>query len=239
MKSIRRLSLTILSLTTFLFQASATWSIIVVDPVTKTIGIAGASCTYSVYGIGAIVPGKGAVVVQAMSHPLARLKGLQMIMADASPQQIMEAMKDPEFDPEEQQYAVICVSNPNEPQTYTGAENPAHKGTLTAKGLSVQGNTLAHPDVIKAVLNAAVKAQQLALPVEEVLLLALEAGATAGGDRRCGSTKASSAFLTVAHAGDSPKKPYLNLVVYGTDENVAAVGALRQKFDRWKNNRDD
>jgi hypothetical protein len=62
-------------------QAKATWSVIVIDPNTKEIGIAGASCTYSVYGIGGIVPGKGAVVVQAMSNKLARNKGLQMMLA--------------------------------------------------------------------------------------------------------------------------------------------------------------
>ena len=63
----------------------ATWSIIIIDPNTKEIGIVGASCTYNCYGIGEIVPGKGAIIVQAMSNKNAREKGLQMIVADASP----------------------------------------------------------------------------------------------------------------------------------------------------------
>jgi hypothetical protein len=37
----------------------ATWSIIVVDPKTNEIGIAGASCSFNCYGIGHIVPGMG------------------------------------------------------------------------------------------------------------------------------------------------------------------------------------
>ncbi|MEO8402983.1 MAG: hypothetical protein ABI480_00250 [Chitinophagaceae bacterium] len=49
----------------FLHMSAFAWSIIVVDPKTKQIGIAGASCTQGVYGIGAIYPGEGAVVVQA------------------------------------------------------------------------------------------------------------------------------------------------------------------------------
>jgi len=65
MKALQRLSLIGLVLTASVIQAYATWSIILIDPQTKAIGIAGASCTYSVYGIGSIVPGKGAVVVQA------------------------------------------------------------------------------------------------------------------------------------------------------------------------------
>jgi uncharacterized Ntn-hydrolase superfamily protein len=48
------------------------------------------------------------------------------------------------------------------------------------------------------VLNAAIKAQKDSLSIEDVLILALEAGAKFGGDKRCGDTKALSAFLTIA-----------------------------------------
>lgn len=65
----------------------ATWSIIMIDPQTKEIGIAGASCTYNCYGIGRIVPGVGAVIVQAMSNSQARQKGVQLILAEATPKQ--------------------------------------------------------------------------------------------------------------------------------------------------------
>ncbi|HVF82465.1 MAG TPA: DUF1028 domain-containing protein, partial [Flavisolibacter sp.] len=113
-------------------------------------------------------------------------------------------------------------------------ENPSAKGAVTAKGISVQGNTLTNAEELKAVLDAALKAQKASLPIQEVLMLALEAGAKTGGDKRCGNRKASSAFITVAKPGDDPKKPYLNLVVNGTDEKANAVEALRKKFDDWK-----
>lgn len=76
---LKQLILTFCLLTLLSTTASATWSIIIIDPKTKEIGIAGASCTASVYGIGGIVPGKGAVVVQAMSNKQARNKGLKMV----------------------------------------------------------------------------------------------------------------------------------------------------------------
>ena len=60
--TIRKLLLTaflLLSLDSF-----ATWSIIIVDTVTGEIGIAAASCTYSVYGIGGIVPGSWENIVR-------------------------------------------------------------------------------------------------------------------------------------------------------------------------------
>jgi uncharacterized Ntn-hydrolase superfamily protein len=233
MISLKRICLTVFLIAAFGFPSYCTWSIIVIDPVTKEIGIAGASCTYSVYGIGAIVPGKGAIVVQAMSNSLARMKGFRMIMADATPREILKAIKDPYFDPESQQYAIICISDIEHPQTFTGSENPSHKGAVTAKGISVQENTLTNPGQLKAVLDAALTAQKALLPIQEVLMLALEAGAKTGGDKRCGDRKASSAFLTVAKPGDVTT-PYINLIVNGTNEKANAVEGLRKKFNDWK-----
>jgi len=234
MKILKLTFLTLCLLIIFLNHSYATWSIIVVDPKTNKIGIAGASCTNSVYGIGAIIPGKGAVVVQAMSNLFARVKGLEMILANAAPGEILEAMKDPRYDPENQQYAIISVNYLDSPATYTGTSTTPYKGALTAKGISVQGNTLTNAEELQSVLNTAVKAQQDSLSIEDVLMLALEAGAKLGGDKRCGEIKALSAFLTVVKPDDDPKKPYLNLIVNGTDDKVNAVEALRQRFNNWK-----
>ncbi len=212
----------------------ATWSIIVYDPETKKIGMAGASCTYSVYGIGGIIPGKGAIIVQAMSSPFARSKGLKMLMNDDSPQSIMEAMKHPDFEPEEQQYAILSVKYAETPLTFSGDDIPGFKGSLTSKNLSVQGNTLASATVLKAVYDTALQAIKDGKSIEEILMLAMEAGSDAGGDSRCGEQRASSAFLTVAKSSDDRQHPYLNLVIYGNDEEANAVKALRKKFNGWK-----
>jgi len=64
-------------------------------------------------------------------------------------------------------------------------------------------------------------------------MIALEAGAKTGGDKRCGERKASSAFLTVSKP-DDVEKHWLNLVIYGNDDHTHAVEALRRKFDDWK-----
>jgi uncharacterized Ntn-hydrolase superfamily protein len=234
MNMLQRFCLSLLLLIVFAVNANATWSIIVIDPKTREIGIAGASCTYNVYGIGAVIPGKGAIVVQAMSNYFARVKGYEMILADAPPDSIIKAMQDPFFDPEEQQYAIVSIRYLDKPATYTGKENEPHKGALTARGISVQGNTLASAGELQAVLDAALKAQKESLRIEEVLMRALEAGAAHGGDKRCGNTKASSAFITVAQPGDDMRKPSLNLLVVGNDETVNAVEALRKKLDKWK-----
>ncbi len=237
-KTIKKLCLSILLLTVSCLPSFATWSIIVIDPKTKEIGIAGASCTASVYGIGLIVPGKGAIVVQAMSNSLARMQGFNMIIDGAKPAAILDKIRHPDYDPEQQQYAILCMNDINHPATYTGTKTISHAGTLTANGISVQGNTLTNPEELQAIFDAAVKAQKDSLPIQDILMLALEAGAKYGGDKRCGERKASSAFITVSKPEDV-KKHWLNLVIYSNDDHTPAVEALRQKFDNWKANREN
>ena len=234
MRNLKQLVLTISLLVILTNSAKATWSIIIIDPKTKEIGIAGASCTYSVYGIGGIVPGKGAVVVQAMSNKSARNKGLQMILADASPDEILKALRDPDFDPENQQYAIVCVNKPNAPNAYTGKETTPYKGSITAKGISIQGNTLSNKKMLNEILQAVIKAQKALLPIQDVLMLALETGAEYGGDNRCGNRKASSAFITVARPNDDARHPYINIVVKESDYSSNAVKVLRKRFDSLK-----
>jgi len=211
----------------------ATWSIIIIDPVTKEIGIAGASCTYNCYGIGKIIPGMGAVIVQAMSNGQARNKGIEMILAESSPADIIKAMRDPAFDPERQQYAVVTIKFFNDPAGYTGDSTIKYNGVLTASGVSVQGNTLAGKNELKIIFDAVQQGKNRALNVAEILMLALEAGSNAGGDKRCGEQKASSAFIIVAKPGS--KQPYLDLNIFGQGkEGPNAVTLLRKKFETFK-----
>ena len=238
MKTIRQVCFSILLLTVLDLPSFATWSIVVIDPKTKEIGIAGASCTVSVYGIGLILPGKGAIVVQANGNPFARLQGFKMLMNDAKPAVILEELRQPQYDPEQQQYAILCMSNINQPATYTGTKAIAHAGTLTGHGISVQGNMLTNRDELQAIFDAAVKAQKDSLPIQDILMLALEAGAKSGGDKRCGERKASSAFVIVAKPDDVDKY-WLSLIILGNDDHTHAVEALRQKFDDWKSKREN
>jgi len=229
----KNLCLSMLLLTVLSLPSFATWSIIVVDPKTKKIGIAGASCTPSVYGIGAIMPGKGAIVVQANGNPFAKLQGFRMIMDGATPATILQKLKSPDFDPEHQQYAIISMDDISHPVTYTGTQTVSYASTLTGNGITVQGNMLTNPDEIQIIFDAAVKAQKDSLPIQDILMIALEAGAKSGGDKRCGERKAASAFLTVSKPEDIDKH-WLNLVILGDDGHTHAVEALRLKFDEWK-----
>ena len=161
-----------------------------------------------------------------------------MLMNDSTPAAILKKLRQQDFDPEQQQYAIMSMNDIEHPITYTGTRTISHAGTLTGNGISVQGNMLTHPEEIQAIFDAAIKAQKDSLPIQEILLLALEAGARSGGDKRCGERKASSAFVIVAKP-DDVEKYWLSLIITGNDDRTHAVEALRQKFDDWKAKREN
>ena len=211
----------------------ATWSIIMIDPRTNEIGIAGASCTYNCYGIGKIIPNVGAIIVQAMSNNQARERGIEMILAESTPEQIIQALRNPDFDPERQQYAVVTIKYINSPSTYTGDSTKQFNGAFTKSGVSVQGNTLTSDSELKIIMQAVEKGQKELLNITDILMSALEAGSTSGGDKRCGEQKASSAFIIVARPDD--KKPYVDLNIFGQGKGGQnAVVLLRKKYEKWK-----
>jgi uncharacterized Ntn-hydrolase superfamily protein len=214
-------------------EARATWSIIAVDRATGQIGIAAASCTNNVQGIGSIVPGKGVVVVQAMSNNDARARATELLKAGAAPEDIVRGIRDPRFDPENQQYGVVVLPDGHSPATYSGTAISGWSGARTADGVSVQGNILVSERVVTAVLDAFQR--EPARPLAERLVDALAAGAAAGGDRRCGSQQATSAYVTVYNRDDADGAPYVHVAVYGIErEGQPAVATLVAAFDRWR-----
>lgn len=208
----------------------ATWSIIAIDRETGEIGIAGASCTFDVQGIASIVPGKGAVIVQAASNYFARMKGVGLMRSNANPDEILRAMKNKEFDPENQQYGVIVLDGNTVPLVYSGANIKEWNGSKIGKDFAVLGNILVSEDVINKAYEAFENARDKSLA--ERLMLALKAGEEAGGDKRCGSQFAASAFISVYNPKDGA---ILKLSIHGIDRGgKPAVTLLNKQFEYWR-----
>ncbi len=205
-----------------------TWSIAAVDFQTGEIGVAGASCTFNVQGIGEVIPGKGAVIVQGMSSDEAMERAMEMLQEDEDLQLILKEVRDSKYDPENQQYAIISLDSSLMPVAYTGKSLDNTKGERVEKGVSVQGNVLADEKVLNATMEAFKTSEG---SITEKLVKALEAGAERGGDLRCGDQKARSAFVTVYRKTDNARFPYFHLVVYGTEKGgVPAVEYLAKEF---------
>jgi uncharacterized Ntn-hydrolase superfamily protein len=218
-------------------QAHATWSVIVLDKETRSIGLAGASCSDYVAGIAGYVAGKGAVMAQAASNWQAKTKAEDLIRTGAAPDQILATIIDPNFDPEfsRQQYAIMTFDAFDKPVTYTGTNTEDYHGAITGDGFSTQGNMLPGSAVLEAVATSIDATRKTKQPIEEILLRALEAGASAGGDKRCGKQRATSAFIMVIRADLPWWEPYLNLNVHHVHKGGPnAVALVRGEYRRWK-----
>ncbi len=210
-------------------QSFATWSIIAVDRTTGEIGIAGASCTFDVSGIASIVPGRGAIVVQAQSSYFARMRGVDLMSENADILEILNAMRDDRFDPENQQYGVVVLDTNTKPLVYSGKEINAWSGEQIGEDFAVMGNILVGEVVVSAAYRAFQANRDKSLA--ERLMLALRAGEQAGGDSRCGDQYARSAFLMIYGPEDDA---ILKLAIQGLDKGgKPAVALLNNQFERW------
>jgi uncharacterized Ntn-hydrolase superfamily protein len=211
-------------------KASATWSIVAVDRTTGEIGIVGASCTFDVQGIASVVPGKGAIVVQAASDYFARMKGVELMEKDATPIEIINALGDKQFQPDRQQYGVVILNKETLPIVHSGASIKGWNGSKIDNDFAVLGNILVSEVVVKNAFNTFNENRDSSL--SERLMLALTAGEQAGGDKRCGAQYARSAFISVY----DPKDGAINKIsVHGVAHGgQPAVQLLNKKFYRLK-----
>ena len=207
----------------------ATWSIIAVDRKTGEIGIVGASCTFAVSGIASIVPGKGAIVVQAASSYFARMEGVSLMENNSTTQQILNGMMAERFQPEQQQYGVILIADGAIPMVYSGSEIWEWNGEMLGDDFAVLGNILPDEQVIKKAFKAFNAHRDKSL--SERLIMALKAGEEAGGDSRCGKQYARSAFLMIYQPTHGA---ILKLAVQGIEEGKKpAVSLLNEQFKLW------
>ena len=181
----------------------ATFSILGYDPDTGMIGGAVQSRVFSV-GNGVLwgEANVGMVATQAIVDVSYGPQALELLGQGMAPADIVEAIWDNDADPGHRGNAwpkagrQFSVMNPaGEVATYTGAEASDWAGHLLGEYCSAQGNILAGPAVVQDMVTAFENTEgHLSLR----LMAALEAGQTAGGDRR---GMQSAAMLVVQEDG--------------------------------------
>jgi uncharacterized Ntn-hydrolase superfamily protein len=228
-------------------EAGATWSIVAVDPATREVGVAGASCIGNVQMIGGLAPRRGAIAAQAMGNFEGRDRGVELLAGGASPQAVIEAIASARFDSfagidtsRLRQYGVAALGFEDAPAAFTGSWTFDWQGHQLGPGVSVQGNLLAGPAVVGRALTAfTARPPAGADRLADRLLRALEAGADAGGDGRCLPEQAAlSAFLMVAAPGDAPGSPSLRLIFPAVQPPPSVLrmllAELVQRWHRWR-----
>jgi uncharacterized Ntn-hydrolase superfamily protein len=216
-------------------RASATWSIVVLDRSTHRIGVAGASCTGDVYGIMGLAPGKGVLIAQALSSAPSIQLALKLLNGGVQADSVWRIIGDRAFDPQLaiRQYAIATFAG--EFIQFTGDSTPDYHGDRKDVDVLVQGNTLPGAVVLDRVMSAIRDARAKRRDMEDVLMAGLQAGADAGGDKRCGAQRATAAFLVVVNPDEPVGRPYLSIIVFGTARgSVNAVDFLHAKLSQWE-----
>jgi uncharacterized Ntn-hydrolase superfamily protein len=216
--------------------AFATWSIVAVDQTTREVGIAAATCFPGSYTIAGVVPGRGVVSAQGLTSQPARDHAIALLAEGTPAAVVLEAITSSKIDEDWffrrwfRQYGVASLSE-SKPlaQAYTGALALPHRGDRQAPGVSVQGNVLRAGVLDDALAGFLSTPKECGLAFS--LLVALESGAAAGGDRRCSRNQTSlSAFLIVARPDDSPGQPFVRIIApdqkEGGDNPVEVLGEL-------------
>jgi uncharacterized Ntn-hydrolase superfamily protein len=158
-----------------------TWSIIAKDPKTGAFGLAVTTCAFAVgarvpYGMGGI----GAVATQSFVNPYAGIDGLRLLQEGRSADEVIAIVT--AADPGAPNRQIHVMDRDGRTAAFTGGSCVDWCGSVSSKHVSVAGNMLAGPEVIEATLKTYEKAK--ARDFDDRLLLALEAGQEAGGDKR-------------------------------------------------------
>lgn len=199
-----------------------TWSIVARDPETGAFGIAVTTCFFAV---GALCPfveaGVGAVGTQALVNPLLGSRGLRLMAEGTTATAALPLLLAADTGRAHRQLHLIDRNG--DTAGHTGASCVPWCGHIGENDVSVAGNMLAGPAVIRATLDAYHAAQG---PFAARLLAGLDAGQAEGGDKR---GKQSAALLIAS----TEPYPDLDLRVDDHPEPLIELRRLYQVSRRY------
>lgn len=170
-----------------------TWSIVARDEANGQLGIAVATCAFAVGArVPSIATGVGAVASQAFTNPYFGARGLSLLRAGATADDVVRILTTADEGRANRQLHVM--DGAGRIAAYTGAECVSWCGHLVRDRFSVAGNMLAGPQVIEE--TARVFEASAGQPLSKRFMMALRAGEAAGGDKR---GKQSAAMLIHDH----------------------------------------
>jgi uncharacterized Ntn-hydrolase superfamily protein len=194
-----------------------TFSIVAWD---ESSSMAGIAVSTKFLAVGSLCPfartGVGAIATQAFVNPTFGPRGLKLLEDGLSVEEVLDRLLQSDEGREHRQ--IHLVDWKGRTAAFTGAETVDWAGHRTFPNFSVAGNMLVGEATILAMADAYQANAGLSLP--ERLLVALEAGQAAGGDKR---GRQSTALYVVS----SECYPYIDLRV---DDHLDPVPELRRIF---------
>jgi uncharacterized Ntn-hydrolase superfamily protein len=181
----------------------------------------GVAVSTAVPGVGGLCPfakaGVGAVATQSWVNPYLGIDGLRLLSEGLGAQAALERLIADDEGRAVRQVGLVDRSGTT--AAWSGSDCVPWFGHITGPNFTVQGNMLVGEETIRAMAEAFERGEALELP--ERLLVALEAGQAAGGDKR----GKQSAALLVVH---TEEYPYCELRV---DEHRYPVAELRRVYE--------
>ena len=194
-----------------------TWSILARDPSTGTLGAAVATRFFAVGALAIHVEGGvAAMATQALINPMYAIHGMPNLRAGDAPEDVAQALLAGDAGCAHRQLHILDAVG--RIAAHTGDKCVSWCGSVRGTDVSVAGNMLAGPEVVRGTLAAF---EQSTGPMAERLLAALEAGEKAGGDRR----GKQSAALKVATSD-----PYPDLDIR-TDDHPDPLRELKRLYN--------
>jgi len=177
-----------------------TFSICAID---RKSGETGVAVTTRVPFVGRAVPwvraGVGAVATQAWTVVEYGPRALDLMQKKRlAPEEAIRRLLADDRGRERRQIGVIDMQGRS--HAFTGSENGTWAGSRQGPDYTVQGNLLVGKEVVDAVAERFESTAGIGMPLAERLILALEAGQKAGGDRRRGALQ--SAAIRIADPRD-------------------------------------
>ncbi len=195
-----------------------TWSIVALDS-NGALGVAVAS---RFFAVGALCPhaasGVGALATQALVNPLYGPAALEAMAKGTEPATIVRALT--HADPGRDQRQLHVIDRDGRIAAHTGTGCVDWCGHRAGRNYSVAGNMLAGPRVVED--TAAAFEAAAALPFAERLVIAMEAGEAAGGDKRGKQAAALIVYTTERY-------PALDLRV---DDHPEPIVELRRLYEK-------
>jgi len=182
-------------------DTSGTFSIVAYDSLTGEIGVAVQS---RAFGVGSAVAwaeaGVGAIATQALTNESFGPRGLELLRAGLTSEQVLRLLLESDPGSEDRQVAVIDARG--RAVNFTGSRCLAWAGGRVGSDYACQGNILASEQVIADMAKAFETTEG---ELADRLLAALVAAQAAGGDKR---GMQSAALLVVRPSEEFPEYRY-------------------------------
>jgi uncharacterized Ntn-hydrolase superfamily protein len=203
-----------------------TFSIVARDPANGDLGVAVAS---KFLAVGSVVPWAlaevGAIATQALANVSYGPDGLAALAGGNDASTVLADLTAADDGRSERQVGIVDARG--RAATHTGTGCLVWAGGRVADGVAVQGNILAGPEVVDAMVTS-FEAAGGSLP--DRLLTALLAGDRAGGDAR----GRQSAALLVVRAGGGYGGTTDRWIDLRVDDHTDPVPELRRLLDIWR-----